>query len=52
MTETEPTCTQPEHGWFELGVEDNGDTAARCGSCMAMRYTTPQGEVRYEAPAE
>lgn len=45
----EPPCTPTTtHDWFVLGIEDSGEEAARCGSCMTRRYTKPNGKVRYE----
>ena len=51
MSDEIPPCKQEyEHSFFTLGTEDNGEIAARCGNCLTMRYTAPNGAVRYEEP--
>lgn len=49
----EPECVHGfEHYWFMMGIEDNGDTAYRCGTCMTRKYVSKNGKVRYDVPEE
>lgn len=45
----EPRCRGGKpHPWTVLGMKDNGEEASRCGICKVLRYTDPEGNVRYE----
>jgi hypothetical protein len=47
----EPPCRPGyEHGFADLGKEDNGEQVSRCGTCMTVRYVAEGGAVRYEVP--
>ncbi len=48
----EPACPRaPQHSYQSLGVEDNGESAHRCGNCLLLKYVAPDNCVRYEEPA-